>query len=282
MPIFKESYHTWEGYLEEKPRTWLVIAKTGIKLAWTKGLIIILILGSIPLIVGAVKLFLFSKVQDVGIMTPSVKKIVQDVQFFSNFLKGQMFYLILVSIFTGAGLIAKDKKHKSFGFYFSKPVSFWDYIAGKFGVTGSYAFLITGLPALILFVIKALISKDSTFISNYYYLIFSILGASILSIFVMSSIVLAFSAISGSVRTAAIYFFTFLILPDIIRKIFSSVSFVGLFSVTALLKQANAYIFNVQVPYEFSCFSMTAALFLIIMLSLCILKLKVRTTEVVT
>jgi len=282
LPIFKESYHSWEGYLKDRPRTWLVIAKTGIKLAWTKGIVIILLLSSIPFIVGVVKLYLFSKAQDTGIMPEVVKGIVHDVSFFSDFLKQQMFYMILISIFTGAGLIAKDKNHKSFGFYFSKPVSFWDYIIGKFLVVGSYAFLVTGLPALILFIIRVLLSKDSTFISNYYYIIFSILGASILSILIMSCIVLAFSAVSKSVRSSAIYFFTFLILPDILQKIFSSASFVGLFSVTSLIKQANAYIFHVKTPYGFSWLSMSTALILVMVISLGILKSKVRTTEVVS
>lgn len=282
MPIFNESYHTWDGYLKERPGTWFVIAKTGVKLAWTKGLIFLLIFSIIPFFVGAVKIFLFSKVQDVGIMTPQIKKIVEDVSFFYDFLKGQMFYLILISIFTGAGLIARDRKNKSFGFYFSKPVSFWDYVAGKFFITGAYGFLVTGAPALVLFIIKVLISRDASFLSNYYYLFFSILGASILSVITMSSVVLAFSAVAQNVRTAAIFFFTFLILPDILRKIFSNVPFVGVFSLTALLKQAQAYIFNVQTPYGFSDISMITAILLILLLSLVILKLKVRTTEVVS
>jgi len=281
VPIFRESYQSWDGFLKERPRTWLVIAKAGIKLAWSKGLIIVLLIGSIPFVVGAVKLFLFSKVQDVGIMPAQVKQVVEDVSFFSNFLRDQSFYLILVSIIAGAGLIVKDKKNKSFGFYFSKPVTFRDYIFGKFLCVAGYAFLVTGVPALILFFIKVFISRDASFFNTYYYFIFSILGSSLLSITVMSGIVLGFSAISNNIRSSAIYFFTFLLLPDILQKTFSQVSYMGLFSVTALLKQANAYLFRIKPPYEFSWYAMTAALICVAGLSFLMLKLKVRTTEVV-
>jgi hypothetical protein len=74
--------------------------------------------------------------------------------FFQYMRLPQLSMLFLVVTLVGPPLIAQDVRSKSFLVYFSKPITRWDYLAGKAGVVLSYAFLVTLAPALVLYVIS--------------------------------------------------------------------------------------------------------------------------------
>jgi hypothetical protein len=61
------------------------------------------------------------------------------------------FWLLIafVSTGTGATLIAHDRLHRSFQFYFAKPVTPLQYIAGRAAAVGLWNFLILFIPALL-------------------------------------------------------------------------------------------------------------------------------------
>ncbi len=284
MPIYKETYHNWYGRLKENPLTWWVIGKTGIGLVIGKSkalLILLFIASSIPFFVRAVQIYLVTKVGDTSTIIQGVKGLTIDTEFFAGFLQGQMFFLILIIILTGAGLIAQERRYKALSVYFSKPVSFWDYVGGKFIIVAFYAFLVTLLPGLLLFIIKVLLSTDLTFLKTYYWIPFAMLAYGVISIVTLGGLMLALSSAAKGTGSAAVVFIVILMFPDILSKILSRIPEVGIFSIQSSLKQTGAFLFGIPKPYEFVVYGAIFMLMGVIGLSFVILQAKIKPTEVI-
>jgi len=281
VPIYEETYRSWEGYLEPRPKTWWVIARTGIKLLWKKWMIVLILLASIPFFVRAVQIYLMTRFGDRARIAQAVQEFQINPKFFSEFLLGQSFFLILVLILSGAGLIANDRKFKALPIYFSKPVGFWDYVVGKFLVVAFYGSLVTLVPGLLLFLIRVLLARDTAFIQQYYWIPFSLIGFVILILFTLGGAILALSAVAKGTRSAAILFFAVWAFPDALREILSKVPEVGLVSLHADLMQVGSLFFGLSQPFRFSVWLALVVLAGVILLCVGALRLKVRPTEVV-
>ena len=284
MPIYKETYHNWYGRLKENPQTWWVIGKTGISLVIRKSkvlLILLFIASSIPFFVRAVQIYLVSKVSESSTIVQGLGNLTINAEFFAGFMQGQMFFLILIIILTGAGLIAQERSYKALSVYFSKPVSFWDYVGGKFLIIGFYAFLVTLLPGMLLFVIKVLLSNDLSFLKTYYWVPFSMLAYAVIVVVVMGGLMLALSSAAKGTGSAAVVFIVILMFPDILSKILSRIPEVGIFSIQSSLKQTGAFLFGIKHPYDFAVYGALLMLTGVIAVSFVILKAKIKPTEVI-
>jgi ABC-type transport system involved in multi-copper enzyme maturation permease subunit len=280
VPIYDQAYKPWEGTLVPKPKTWWVIARTGVRLLWQKWLIVLLIFSSFPFAVRAVQIYINSRMGEDSKLESLAKQLEINAGFFEGFLKGQSFLLILVLVIAGAGLIARDREFRALSLYFSRPVDFWDYVGGKFLVLAFYAGLITLAPALLLFVIQLFLTSDATFIKEYFWIPFAVTGAFAVTIAVLGSLMLAVSAIAGS-RSAAILFFAVIWFPEIMRNILTRIPSVGYYSVSADLRQILSLFLGTERPYEFSPVGAAVALVVFLVVSIAVLKLRIRPTEVV-
>lgn len=282
MPIYEETYESWQGQRESRPNTWWVIGKTGSRLLWTKGMIFFLFLSWIPFFVRAVQIYIITKIGgNAAVLAEAVPEFQVNPKFFLSFLLGQMIYLILILIFAGTGLIAKDKKFKAFSLYFSKPVNLGDYLGGKFLIIAAYGSLITILPGCILFILRLLFAQDSQFFDTYYWLPFSIFGAMTIIIACLGLLALACSALAKGFRSAAILFFGTIIFPEMVRVIFPGIRLIRLLSIQANIRQVTAYFFALEKPYESAGWLSALMLVLTVAVSLLILKWKVRPVEVI-
>jgi len=281
MPIYEKSYLSWQGRLLERPMTWFVIAKTGIRLAWRKSLGIILFISFIPFIFRAGQIYILSRFGDEETLLKMVSGVQIDAEFFMSFLKGQAFLLLLLIIVTGAGLIANDRKYKALPIYFSKPVGFWDYVIGKLLIIGSYGLLITIVPALILYLMRALLTQNTDFIQTYYWVPLSIVVWSTAALLVLGGLTLAVSAFSRGSRAASILLFSIIYVPELLRVILAKIPNIGLISLHATLNQLGAALFGTSRPFSFSIGWGMAVLIGILGLSILVLKMKVRPTEII-
>lgn len=281
MPIYSESYRNWNGRLKENPLTLWVIGKTGIRLLWKKGMIFLILLSFIPFFIKAVQIYLVTKVGDSSNLINAIGGFKINSDFFAGFIKGQMFYLILIITLAGAGLIVNDRKYKALSIYFSKPVKFWDYMGGKFLIISFYGFIVTLVPGLILFCMKVLLEKDMSFLKTFYWVPLSMIAYFIIALVVLGGLILTLSSTARSTGSAAVIFFVILIFPEILRSILSRVPEIGIFSIQTCLKQVNSVIFGQTAPYDFSIFYGVLMLAAVIMLSIIILKKKIKPTEVI-
>ncbi|MBN2416845.1 hypothetical protein JXO52_13440 [bacterium] len=282
MPIYEETYESWQGRPESRPNTWWVIGKTGSRLLWTKGMIFFLFLSLIPFFVRAVQIYIVTKIgSNAAVLAEAVPDFQINPGFFLGFLQGQMIYLMLILVFAGTGLIAKDKKFNAFSLYFSKPVNLADYLGGKFLIIAVYGSLITILPGCLLFILRLLFAQDSLFFKTYYWLPLSMLGSVMIILICLGLLALACSALAKGFRSAAILFFGIITFPEMVRVIFPGIRLIRLLSIQANLRQVTAYLFALEKPYESAGWLSALMLVLTVAGSLLILKWKVKPVEVI-
>ncbi|MCJ7812860.1 hypothetical protein MUP95_06035 [bacterium] len=281
MPIYEETYSSWDGHLKSRPRTWWVIARTGIRLLWKKWMIILLLFGAIPFLVRVVQIYLMFRFGNQANVAEALQGLKIDPEFFINFVNGQNFFLIFIFILAGAGLVVNDRRFHALPIYFSKPVDFWDYVIGKLLIVGFYGSLITLVPGLLLFLIQVLLATDATFFQRYIWIPASLIGFIFVKLVVLGGFIITLSSIARSTRTAEILFFALLTFPELLRTILSKIPETGVVSLHADLKQVGALFFGLKMPYDFSLWLTVCVLIGVMVLCYVILKNKVKPTEIV-
>lgn len=281
MPIHETSYLSWEGSLLEKPRTWLVIARTGIRLVWRKVMAGIIFAATIPFLIRAVQIYLASQIPDEGDLAilDSVMRI--DETLFMNFMRDQLFILFVILAYCGAGLIANDRKHKALAIYFSRPVGFWDYVTGKFLVIFFYGSVITIVPGLILFIVQLLVTKEPDFFSEYYWVPLSIIAQGVLIIVVLGGFMLALSSWARGVRSALVSFFAMIAIPAFIVELFQRYRDIGWIAITRNLRQLSEPLYGRVTPYDYPLWAAILSALILVSLSIAVLRWRIKPTEVV-
>ncbi len=282
MPIYDQSYHHWEGQLKINPKTWLVIAKNGIQLVWRRWMIILVIIALIPFLVRAAQIYLIT---GLGFEMMNLGQVAQELEintkFFLKFLHDQTFFIILIVMLSGSSIIARDKQFNALQIYFSKPVFQLDYIFGKLCIIGFFISLVSLFPALLLFLIKIMLEENFNFLTQNYWIPFSITGYWIMITLVFGGLILALSSLGRGARFAGIGFFTIIVITDIIKNMISGIKTLGAVSITSDLRQVGDAMFGQEPTYQFSTLAALFALALIILFSYLTLKMKIKGTEVV-
>lgn len=206
MPIHTQDYRHWEGTLKPRNYTrWWVIAKAELKLL-AKRKIVRLIIAIPPLIyiiVHAVIIYLINQFDYMDFPFKVDSAFFQHFLFRIEFISGLL--VALIAIFSGAGLIANDLRSNALSLYLSKPISWVDYLIGKFAVVGILLACITLAPGMLLFLEQLLLS-DFTFFKENFWIIFSIIGYSIIVTTITSLLMLTFSSLTTNSRYATIGF----------------------------------------------------------------------------
>lgn len=283
MPIYEQTYRPWEGALEPNPRTWWVIARTGIQLLMRKGMVVFLFFAYIPFFIRAGIVFIIVRYGDKLEIIQKFKGLKIDADFYFNSLSDfwARVFVIFICIFVGAGLIANDKQFKALSLYFSKPVGFWDYIIGKFLVIGFFVSLITLVPGLLLFLMRVLMAMDSVYLQNYFWIPLSLVGYVIVELLVLGGLILVVSAIFKSTRFAAVFFLCLIVFPELIQTILSKIPIIGLTSFLVNIKQFGAVFFGIERPYGFAPLWAFMVMAAIVALCIFLLKRHVKPTEVI-
>ena len=207
MPIHTQDYRHWEGTLKQRHWTrWWIIAKAELKLLAQRK-IVRLIVALPPIIyifVHAILIYVVNQVPD------AVLPFDVNAEFFQKFLfrltpVPSAMLIALVAIFGGSGLIATDLKNNALSLYLSKPLSWLDYLIGKFAAIGILLGTLTLVPGLLLFLEQALLA-DVSFLKENYWLPFSIIAYSALLILSVGLLVLLFSSLTSNPRYAMIGF----------------------------------------------------------------------------
>src|SRR5688500_20342263 len=103
MPIHDQSYRRYLGGKAALALAWTVIAWAGIRQMITKRAFIGLMLFAwFPFIVRAVQIYIASNVPQAAMLAPTAET-------FREFLEQQDFFVFVVTIYVGAGLIANDQ-----------------------------------------------------------------------------------------------------------------------------------------------------------------------------
>ena len=215
MPIHTQDYRHWEGTLKPGHWTrWWIIAKAEIKLLAQRKIVrlIVAIPPLIHIIIQAMLIYITNQIPD---EMQETLPFGINAEFFQKFLFRleptltapipSTLLIALIAIFGGSGLIATDLKNNALSLYLSKPLSWIDYLIGKFAVIGILLGSLTVVPGLLLFLEQALLT-DVSFLKEHYWLPFSIIAYSVLLTVSASLLMLLFSSLTSNPRYATIGF----------------------------------------------------------------------------
>lgn len=234
MPIHDLGYREWQGRLTPPLLRFTAIAQTGVALVWrthwVRRLVVFSWLPAAYLAIGFLLLeqglanqnearlargFLgqFPQAQQVLTSVAEGDPLEARHQGWSwlllSFLRyPQGFVLVLLVGLIAPRLIARDVQSKAFLLYFSRPLSRFEYILGKFTVLAGYLLLITALPALVLYLLAVLLSPpEVAVIGSTWDLPFRILLASLVLVLPTTSLALAFSSMTKKAAYAGFAWF---------------------------------------------------------------------------
>jgi ABC-2 type transport system permease protein len=279
MPIHDQSYRRYRGKREDVRSAWTVIAMTGINTMLRKrAFLAVLFAAWVPFLVRAVQIYLAANyTQAAAIMSANA-------QTFRSFLEQQTFWVFVMSVYVGAGLIANDRRANALQIYLSKPLTRADYIGGKVAILAAFLLLVTWVPALLLLFLQAAFSGSFTFLRENIYLVPAITISSLLMVAMAAFAMLALSSLSKSSRYVAILYTGIMLFTNAVFGVLrlatggTSVSWI---SFTASLDQVCDVIFRLPARYDTPVGVSFLVVLAVIIVSLSVLERRVRGVEVV-
>jgi ABC-2 type transport system permease protein len=279
VPIHDQSYRRYGGERQPAQRAWLVIAKSGIQQFLRKRPMIGILFGSqIALMVRLVAFYLSESIsQAEALLGPSAKT-------FRDFLEQQNFFVFLIAVYVGSGLIAQDRKANALQIYLSKPLTRLDYIAGKMAILGTFLLFVTWLPAMLLLLGQILLSGSFEFARANLILFPAVTVFSFLEVFIVCCAVLALSSLTTSTRYVAVMFAGVMFFSEAIygtlRMVTGSTA-VSWVSFTGSLAQVGDFIFRQPLRYTTPVAVSFIVLLALVAVSISVLERRVRGVEVV-
>ena len=199
--IHDQSYRRYRGEREWRGSAWTVIATTGIAtMIGRRKFLALLALSWLPFVVRAVQIY-------VSVNFPQAESFLGlTAEGFRQFLEQQGFFIFLVTIYAGAGLIANDRRANALQIYLSKPMTRAEYIAGKLAVLVVFLLLVTWVPAMMLLIVQVVFRGSFAFLRENLFLVPAITLFAFLQVFLAAFTMLAMSALSNSSRYAGILY----------------------------------------------------------------------------
>jgi len=170
-----------------------------------------------------------------------------------------LLFALLLAAFVGSKAIANDMSEKSYTLYFARPITKLDYIAMKFGTVGMTMLMATLIPMTIVYIgLVALSSVGTDYILSHVWVWGALFLYNIIIIIVLTSLALAFSALTSRRFYAAfglvVTFFMTTLLGNIIVGMFNNKNGTVI-SIVDSIQIVGAKIFGVtgmkyQYPWE--------------------------------
>jgi ABC-2 type transport system permease protein len=279
MPIHDQSYRRYGGGRAIPGRSWMVIARAGVISLIKKRIFLgILIFAWLPFIVRAVQIYITANYPQASMFAPTAKT-------FREVLEQQDFFVFVMTIYIGAGLIAADRRANALQIYLAKPLMRSEYIAGKAAVLAFFLLLVTWVPAMLLLLIQVMFTGTFDFVKNNLFLVPAITVASLLQVLLATFTMLALSSLSKSSRYVSILYTGIIFFTGAIYGVLwgitgsTSVSWVSPVTSSA---QVIDVIFRLPpryaTPWQVSLIVIVA----LITVSISVLERRVRGVEVVT
>jgi ABC-2 type transport system permease protein len=278
-PIHDQSYRHYGGGKAVPGRSWAVIAWAGIKTFMKKRAFLgLMIFALAPFVVRAVQLWISANYPQAAILAPTPET-------FRQFLEQQDFFVFVITVYVGAGLIANDRRANALQIYLSKPLMRSEYILGKLAVLFTFLILVTLVPALVLLFLKVAFDGNFTFLKDHLFLIPAITVGALLQVTLASFTMLALSSLSNSARYVGILYVGITFFTTAIYGALYAItgsSRVSWISIGANVSQVVDVVFRIKpryaTPWEVSLLVIIG----LVVLSISILERRVRGVEIVT
>jgi ABC-type transport system involved in multi-copper enzyme maturation permease subunit len=279
MPIHDQSYRHYGGGKAAPGRSWTVIAWAGMRTFFKKRAFLGLMLFALaPFIVRAVQMWISANYPQASILAPGPET-------FRQFLEQQDFFVFVITIYVGAGLIANDRRANALQIYLSKPLMRSEYIAGKLAVLFGFLLLVTLVPALVLLMLKVIFDGNFTFLKSNLFLLPAITTASLVQVSLAAFTMLALSSLSKSARYVGILYVGITFFTSAIYGALYAItgsSRVSWISIGANVSQVVDVIFRLKPRYSTPWQVSALVIIGLVVVSISVLERRVRGVEVVT
>ena len=231
MPIYRQSYRTYDGTVRSHFRWWVMIKQELRVLFRTRMFVGLIIMGYIHVCLRLLQIVTFntlntSQRNPITDLLKQVEMFTVSSTTFFDFLRMQSGLVFLGAILAGAGMICDDYKNNLMEVYFSKPMTWRDYAAGKIMTLVLIGLSFTAIPAIILVLLHNMLAANLATLQATYWLPVSITAFSLALVVPCALGVLACSALSSSQRYASIAVFMVLfgnltvgrIVPDLLHE----------------------------------------------------------------
>ena len=279
MPIHDQSYRRYAGGRTLPGRAWTVIAWAGVRnMIRKRAFLGLLIFAWLPFVVRAVQIYVATNFPQASMLAP-------DAKMFRDFLEQQNFFVFVITIYVGAGLIASDRRANALQIYLSKPLLRAEYIAGKATILFTFIMLVTWLPSMLLLFLQVMFKGSFEFLRANLFLFPAITVATLLQAVLATFTMLALSSLSKSSRYvgilyAGIIFFTGAIYVAMLAITGSTK--LSWLSLGANLAQVMDVIFRLPPRYATPWAVSLIVIAGLIAVSISVLERRVRGVEVVT
>ena len=278
-PIHDQSYRHYAGGKAVPGRSWTVIAWAGIMTFVKKRAFLgLMIFALAPFIVRAVQMWTSANYPQLAMLAPTPET-------FRQFLEQQDFFVFVITVYVGAGLIANDRRANALQIYLSKPLMRSEYILGKLAVLFTFLVLVTLVPAMLLLFLKVIFDGNFTFLRNNLFLIPAITVGALLQVTLASFTMLALSSLSKSARYVGILYVGITFFTTAIYGALYAItgsSRVSWISIGANVSQVVDVVFRLKpryaTPWEVSLLVIIG----LVVVSISILERRVRGVEIVT
>jgi hypothetical protein len=279
MPIHDQSYRRYIGGKATPGQAWTVIAWAGIRnMIRKRAFLGLLIFAWLPFVVRAVQIYIATNFPQASMLAP-------DAKMFRDFLEQQDFFVFIITIYVGAGLIAVDRRANALQIYLSKPLLRAEYIAGKAAILFVFIMLVTWAPAMLLLFLQVMFKGSFEFLKANLFLFPAITVSTLLQAVLATFTMLALSSLSKSSRYvgilyAGIIFFTAAIYGAMLAITGSTK--LSWLSLGANLSQVVDVIFRLPPRYATPWAVSLIVIVGLIAVSISVLERRVRGVEVVT
>lgn len=279
MPIHDHGYARYDGNRTPPGRAWAVIARTGIRgLLSARLFLLVLLFAWLQFFVDTVMFYLAAHVPRADVLAPSPAS-------FRRFFDQQGFFVFVVAVYAGAGIVANDRRANALQIYLSKPLTRVEYVAGKLAVVMAFVSFVTWVPALLLLVAQTVISGSPAFVREHAFLIPAVTLFGFLYVLLASITILALSSLSTSARYVGMLYAGAVIFSEAVFQTLRGVtgsSGASWVSFSASLAQVGDVVFRVEPRYDTPWGVSLAAVATVIALSAWVLARRVRGVEIVT
>jgi ABC-2 type transport system permease protein len=279
MPIHDQGYQRYAGSRARIGAAWQVIAKAGLRSVLVERKFLgLLLVAWLPFLVRAVQVYIAANFQQASFLAPKGET-------FREFLETQSIFVFFITIYVGSGLIAADRRANALQLYLAKPLSRWEYVAGKLAVLFTLLLFVTFVPALALLLVQIGFAGSLTFVRQNLYLLPAITVYSLAQVLLASSTMLALSSLSKSSRFvgvlyAGLIFFT-AALFNAVRGITGKAWLLWL-SPSDVMEQLGDVIFRLPPRFDLPGWLAAVVVFVLIGGSALVLERRVRAVEVVS
>ena len=279
MPIHDQTYRRYTGSRQALGSAWGVIALTGLRgLVRKKFFLVVMLFSWAQFVVRAVMLYLAANFPQMEVLAPTP-------EMFREFFEQQGFFVFVVTVYVGAGLISTDRRVHALQIYLSKPLTRVEYVAGKLAILLVLLLLVTWIPAMMLLVLQVVFVGNLTFLRENLFLVPAMTLFGLLYALMASFTMLALSSLSTSPRYVAVLYAGVLLFTEAIFGTLRGVtgsSGLSWLSFRANLAQIGDVVFRVPPRYYTPWPVSLAVVIGVIAVSAWVLDRRVRGVEVVT